>query len=428
MKQLKNKIYFVLNLTKFDSVVNATTSNTEGNDLSSEMKTFYDKNLIKNAVPNLVHDQFGQKRNIPKGGGKTIEFRKFSPFPKALTPLQEGVAPDGRALNVTAITATIDQYGDYVALTDLLLLTAIDNNLVEATTLLGQQAGRTLDTVTRETLNGGDSVQYGDGTLTHRYQLDQTNDKFTFTVAQKAARFLKTQNAPKINDSYVAIIHPDVSYDIMSETTGWIDINKYTTSDKIFNGEIGKIAGIRFVETTEAKIFHAENLLGDTRNLTIKTAIESAGKVITIKEKLTAAQATALVGRKLQLGDAQYTVASATAYVAAVDSTPAVDSTVTVDVDIASAAANAVIYPGEAGAAGVDVYSTLVLGANAFGTTNVEGGGLQTFIKQLGSGGTSDPLNQRATVGWKATKTAVRLVETFMLRVETASTFQSGTN
>lgn len=428
MKKLKNKIYFVLNLTKFDGVINATTSNTEGNDLSPEMKTFYDKNLIKNAMPNLVHDQFGQKRNIPKGGGKTIEFRKYSPLPKALTPLQEGVAPDGRALNVTAITATIDQYGDYVALTDLLLLTAIDNNLVEATILLGQQAGRTLDTVTREILNGGDSVQYGDGTSTHRYQLDQTNDKFTLKVAQKAARFLKTQNAPKINDSYVAIIHPDVSYDIMSETAGWIDINKYTTSDKIFNGEIGKIAGIRFVETTEAKIFHAENLLGNTRNLTVKTAIESAGKVITIKEQLTAAQATALKGRKLLLGDAQYTVTDATAYVAAAGETPAVDSTVTVDVDIASAAANAVIYPGEAGAAGVDVYSTLVLGANAFGTTNVEGGGLQTFIKQLGSGGTSDPLNQKATVGWKATKTAVRLVETFMLRVETASAFQSGAN
>ncbi len=309
-----------------------------------------------------------------------------------------------------------------------MLLTAIDNNLVEATTLLGQQAGRTLDTVTREILNGGDSAQYGDGTLTHRYQLDQTNDKFTFTVAQKAARFLKTQNAPKINDSYVAIIHPDVSYDIMSETTGWIDINKYTTSDKIFNGEIGKIAGIRFVETTEAKIFHAENLLGDTRNLTIKTAIENPGNVITIKEKLTATQATALKGRKLQLGDAQYTVTNATAYVEAAGNDPAADSTVTVDVNIAAAAINAIIYPGEAGAAGVDVYSTLVLGANAFGTTNVEGGGLQTFIKQLGSGGTSDPLNQRATVGWKATKTAVRLVETFMLRVETASTFQSGAN
>lgn len=420
MKKLKNKIYFVLNLTKFDGVINATTSNTQGNDLSPEMKTFYDKNLIKNAMPNLVHDQFGQKRNIPKGGGKTIEFRKYSPLPKALTPLVEGVTPEGRALNVTAITATIKQYGDYTTLSDLLILTAIDNNVVEATTLLGQQAGRTLDTVTREVINGGDSVQYGDGSVSHRYDLDQSNDKITMDVIKRAARFLKTQNAPKIDGSFVAIVHPDVSYDIMSEKEGWIDVTKYTTSDKIFNGELGKLGGVRFVESTEAKIFHAPDLTEKARNLTVKTAISTAGKNIEVVEAISAAEATALAGRKILIDDKQYEIESATAGAAGA-ATIAVTENLT-------AAKDDVIYPGEAGAEGIDVYSTLVLGANAFGTTNVEGGGLQTFVKQLGSGGTSDPLNQRATIGWKATKTAVRLVETFMLRVETASTFQSGAN
>lgn len=420
MKKLKNKIYFVLNLTKFDGVINATTSNTQGNDLSPEMKTFYDKNLIKNAMPNLVHDQFGQKRNIPKGGGKTIEFRKYSPLPKALTPLVEGVTPKGSALNVTAITATIKQYGNYTTLSDLLILTAIDNNVVEATTLLGQQAGRTLDTVTREVINGGDSVQYGDGSVSHRYDLDQSNDKITMDVIKRAARFLKTQNAPKIDGSFVAIVHPDVSHDIMSEKDGWIDVNKYTTSDKIFNGELGKLGGVRFVESTEAKIFHAPNLTVEARNLTVKTTISTAGKNIEVVEAISAAEATALEGRKILLGDKQYEIESATAGDAG-----AAKIAVTENL---TAAKDDVIYPGEAGAEGIDVYSTLVLGANAFGTTNVEGGGLQTFIKQLGSGGTSDPLNQRATIGWKATKTAVRLVETFMLRVETASTFQSGAN
>ena len=93
-------------------VLNATTTST----LSPEMKTFYDKDLIRNAKPILVHNQFGQKRNIPKNGGKTIEFRKFSPLPKALTPLTEGVTPDGQALTVTNLTAQVSQYGDYVAL------------------------------------------------------------------------------------------------------------------------------------------------------------------------------------------------------------------------------------------------------------------------------------------------------------------------
>jgi hypothetical protein len=84
------------------------------------------------------------------------------------------------------------------------------------------------------------------------------------------------------------------------------------------------------------------------------------------------------------------------------------------------------VYPGEAGLAGRDVYVTLVMGDNAYGTTELSGGGLQHIVKQLGSAGTADPLNQRATVGWKATKAAARLVEAFMVRIETASTFESG--
>jgi N4-gp56 family major capsid protein len=85
-----------------------------------------------------------------------------------------------------------------------------------------------------------------------------------------------------------------------------------------------------------------------------------------------------------------------------------------------------VIYPGEGGANGRDVYSTLILGADAYGVTELEGGGLQHIVKQLGSSGTADPLNQRATAGWKLTKVAERLVEQYMVRIESASTFESG--
>ena len=86
-----------------------------------------------------------------------------------------------------------------------------------------------------------------------------------------------------------------------------------------------------------------------------------------------------------------------------------------------AAAADAVIYDGGAGAAGADVYATLVFGQNAYGVTEIEGGGLQTIIKQLGSAGSSDPLDQRATVGWKATRTAAILSEPFMVRLESCS-------
>ena len=118
--------------------------------LSAEMKTFYENTLIDMAEPKLVHDRFADKYPIPKNNGKTIELRKYSSLAKATTPLVEGVTPAGNMLSVTAKTATVNQYGDYIKLSDMLELTAIDNNVVQSTKLLGSQSGRTLDTITRE--------------------------------------------------------------------------------------------------------------------------------------------------------------------------------------------------------------------------------------------------------------------------------------
>lgn len=314
------------NLQLFAENTNVTTSP----GLTDEMKTYYSDYLIDNAIPKLVHDQFGQKHPIPKNGGKTIEFRKYNPLPKLLNPITEGVTPDGQSLNMTKIEATVAQYGGYVTLSDVLLLTAIDNNLVQATKLLGAQAGATLDTITREVLNGGtNKIICGD----KGGRSDITaEDVLTVADVKKAVRLLKSQNAEKINGSWVGIIHPDVSYDLTNDPA-WKDVKTYSDPSDIYEGEIGKLYGVRFVETTEAKIW--------------------AG----------------------------------------------------------------------AGSGGRAVYSTLILGDNAYGVTEISGGGLQHIVKQLGSAGTGDPLNQRATAGWKATKVAERLVENYMVRIESASTF-----
>lgn len=317
---------YVFNL--FDLNTNVTTAASKPtNDLSPEMKTFYDKVLIRSAEPELVHDQFGQKRPIPGGNGKKIEFRKFSSLPKMdKNPLTEGVTPDGQSLNVTKLEAEIKQYGGYVTTSDLLNLTAFDQVTAETLKLLGSQAGRTSDTVTRDVLCAGTSVIYAGGAAS-RTALKEAN---TLKIAdiKKAVRLLKRNNAPKIGDSYVAIIHTDTAYDLMNDPE-WIEAQKYTTSDKIFNGEIGHMYGVRFVESTEAKIWSKA------------------------------------------------------------------DSGAT-----------------------VPVYGTLVLGADAYGITSINGGGIETITKQLGSGGTADPLNQRATMGWKLNKTAKILDDTRMVRIE----------
>lgn len=396
-----------INLRLFDGNTNVTTDS----GLTDEMKTYYSDYLIDMAEPKLVHDQFAQKHPIPKNGGKVIEFRKYSPLPKLLTPLDEGVTPDGQKINMSVLTAQVDQYGGFVELSDILLLTAIDNNLVQATKLLGSQAGRTLDTITREVLVGGTNVQYGAGSKAARYQLtggeESGNDYLTVDCIKRAVRSLKAMNAEKIGDRYVAIINQDCSYDLTNDPD-WKYPHQYQDTTELYAGEIGSIAGCRFVETSEAKIFHAADLASDSRTLLVNGAISSASPTVTFDGGTV--KANELAGRYVLIGDNYAKITANTT------------TTLTLDKSI-TATDNEVIYPGEAGKNGRDVYATIVLGENAYGTTEVEGGGLQHIVKQLGSAGTADPLNQRATAGWKATKVAKRLVEEYMVRIETCSTF-----
>lgn len=399
------------------------TNITTDSGLSGEMRVFYSDYLIDNAVPKLVHDQFGQKHPIPKNGGKTIQFRRYSPLAKAMTPLTEGVTPDGQKLNVSTVEATVRQYGRYIELSDMLVLTAIDNNLVQATKLLGNQAGATLDTITREVLNGGTNVQYAEGQVTSRAALTggkaSGNHYMTVDAIRKAARYLKTQNAEKIGDSYVAIIHPDVAYDLMNDPA-WQNVKTYCDPKDMYEGEIGKIAGVRFVETTEAKIFKGEGLTAGASVLTVKTASSSGSTTVAVNEAITAAEASALQGRYVIIGGERFKVVSAVSGAAGAAKLNLESSAVTSVGDK--------VYPGEGGAEGRAVYSTLVLGENAYGVTELEGGGLQHIVKQLGSSGTADPLDQRASCGWKAIRTAERLVEPFMIRIETCSSFDGEPN
>ena len=409
------------------NLFDGNTNTTLDPGLSDEMKTYYSMRLINLAEPELIHDQFGQKHPIPKNSGKTIEFRKYDSLPKALVPLTEGVTPAGQKMSMGVIRATIKQYGGYIELSDILELTAIDNNLVQATRLLASQAGRTADTITREVLAGGTNVVYAGGAkdrsdLVGGDATEANNKYLGVDDIRKAVRTLKVMNAQKINGYFAGIIHPDTAYDLMSDKK-WVDVKTYSDPDGIYEGEIGKIEGVRFVETTEAKIFHAADLVvadgsnAAARTLTVKSA---SGKVITVNEALSTNQAAALTGRDILVGNELMEVESAASGAAGAATVTVKNTPSTVPT------ASTVIYPGEGGAKGRDVYSTLIVGSDAYGVTELEGGGLQHIVKQLGSSGTADPLNQRATAGWKLTKVAERLVEQYMVRIESASTFESG--
>ena len=435
-----------------DTESGTVTAYLEGAGLSDEMRTYYADYLIDNAEPNLIHDQFAQKHAIPKNGGKSIRFRKYDPLPKLTAALSEGVTPTGQSLNMGAVEATVRQYGGYVELSDLLLLAAIDNNLVMATKLLGSQAGRTLDTITREVLCGGTNVQYGEDAVTARYLLcggqETGNHYMSVDCIKRAVRFLKNQNAEKINGAYACIIHPDCAYDLTSDAN-WKYPHQYCDTKEIYEGEIGMLEGVRFVESTEAKVFHAPDLTPTSRTISCTadayTTLSSAGVASEgfgtgskYRLKLGNGHRVTpdMIGRSVLMYDAseaswQYAEITGGVYSEAGDNYLFFDRQLVaggIGTTDMTTTAQDILYPGEAGLAGRDVYATLVLGDNAYGTTELAGGGLEHIVKQLGSAGTADPLNQRATVGWKATKAAARLVEAFMVRIETASTFEVGAN
>lgn len=316
---------------------------TDRSAIPAEVQEYYDNNLLDRAIPLYLHTMWAQVRDLPANAGtSTIKFRRYSNLTAATTALTEGVTPSGSALSTTEIQATVQQYGDYVTVTDVLTYESADPVLTEAGEILGDQAGDTLDILTRDVLAAGTTILY-EGGHSARNQVTST-DLITTATIRKTVRQLKNNNAKRVtrmvnattgiatepvNQAYVGIVHPNTTFTLKS-LAEFVPIEKYSSTMTAMPGEVGKIDEVRFVETTNAKVFTG------------------------------------------------------------------------------------------AGASSIDVYGTIVLAMNAYGTTKIAGQGLTNIIKPLGSGGTSDPLNQRATSGWKATFVAKILNDDYLARIEHA--------
>lgn len=155
-------------------------SQTDTTVIDPGVANFYDRRLLRKAMPRLIHLRYAQTRDIPAGSSDTIKFRRYSLLTAATTPLTEGVTPSGSTLAKSDITATVKQYGDYLTLTDKLLFTTTDPVLAEANDVLAQQAGNTLDQLTRDVILAGTTVQYA-STATQR---SEVSSAMTMTAAE----------------------------------------------------------------------------------------------------------------------------------------------------------------------------------------------------------------------------------------------------
>jgi N4-gp56 family major capsid protein len=300
---------------------------------------FYDRRLLRKAFPRLIHSLYAQTKDLPANGSDVIKFRRYSLLTAATTPLTEGVTPSGSQLSKTDISSTVKQYGDYVTLTDKLLFTTTDPVLTEANSVLAQQAGNTLDQLTRDIIIAGTTIQYA-STAAARTDVTAAM-KLNLAEIQEAVRTLKNNNAEKITEmidpssgtetspvdaAFIGFVHPNASFDLKN-ATGFIKVEHYGQR-KALPGEIGALDEVRFIESTNAKVFTA------------------------------------------------------------------------------------------GGSGGADVYGTLIIGADFYAQSRIAGEAMKNIIKPLGSGGSSDPLDQRQTSGWKATFVATRLNEAFAVRIE----------
>lgn len=320
-------------------------ANTTRTQIPDEVNNFYDKTLLDRAVANFVHTMFGQVRDIPKKSGtETIKFRRYGNLSAATSPLSEGVTPDGSQLSVTDITATVKQYGDFVTITDVVDYSSKDMVLMEAAEILGDQAGDTLDQLARDVLVAGTSVYYSGSGNSARGDV-ASGDTIAAADVKSAVTGLKNNKAKKVtsmvdpttgynttplNRAYIGIIHPDIS-ETLRGLTGFVPVQEYPSNRNALPHEIGYLEEVRFIESTNAKVFT------------------------------------------------------------------------------------------DAGTGSIDVYATLIMGKNAYGVTRISGEAMKNIVKPLGSGGSADPLDQRATSGWKATFVTKILNDDYMTRIESAA-------
>ena len=290
---------------------------SESAEISPAFQKANDQKFLEFHKENLVFENYVGEVTLPANSGGTVRFPKRHRITPKNTLLAEGKTPEPSKIQIAAVSKSVEQHGDYVLFSDVALGTSIYDLMAHARKDQAYQAAEVKNALIRDDILAADGIvlAYADkvagGVRTPVTTLADLDEgcKLTVDTVRKMVAIMKRHNIkPAVGKDYVMFIHPDQWYDLTSDPA-WEDMHKYADPTPLFDGEIGRISGCRFVETTSV-----------------------------------------LVTREA-------------------DGDPA-------------------------------VYHSIMLGADAVDQIKSEGG-VKTIGKGLGSGGTADPLNQRATVGWK---------------------------
>lgn len=446
---------FILNLKLFDgagTVVNTTGGYTNANTgeqtpfagaytLSPGLKEYYKTEMLENSRPQQYFAQFAEKLPLPKGNGMTLERRKWNVLAPAMKALVEGVNPKGERMGQSVVRASIHQHGAYVEVSDQLETHHVDPVMLGASEELGAQHGQTEDLLIRNTLSTGTNIMFADmigddgkaaSTPVTRWQMKGKAYFTPDTCARIRTKMIK-EKVPKIGNYYVAVMHPSVSEGFM-QTDDFKEFHKYAAVEEIFNGEIGEMKGIRFIETTNAPVYVGGPLYKDEqRYLTVGgyTKLGAAANAttgqgtmyqVTVDEALTAEQAEKLIDRYVLLEKGGSNVE-----LMKIVGVSHASKYLYLDEEPANAPADGnFLNPGEGGdekhgEGQVAVYGTFVLGKNAYAIIDPEGAGFEMIHHDRRVAG--GPLELKSTIGWKMSQGVLLQYPERLLRVESTSPY-----
>lgn len=406
-------------MTDNEVLLNMNTTTSAG--MAPLMEAVLNRYVLEMNKAQRKYTKFGQQVDIPKGKTKTIAFDKLSPLPKAVVPLTEGVTPTGQAVNVTRIKGEPQQYGNYVSYTDQLDFFAHDPSpeVLKYTELLGENQIETYERLDAMELASGLNVFYA-GTATSRGEL---SDVLSVKDVRRAVTALKRNKVkPADGKNYICFIHPDVVYNIWDDKE-WRDVHTYKDTTNVYTGEVGKLFGVRFIEDPDAYVFYGNSIADKFANELTVVKVSATGDKVYVAETLASADITPIttagyvrINNKKMAVTAGAAGANGAAYLTITGASSAL-----IEPDMK-------IYAGEGyhtvagtdAAEGEKIYSTIILGKNAFGTSGDKT--VELINKNLGSAGTNDPLNQRGTIGWKGYRFFKIIEQTKMVRIESLAT------
>jgi len=248
-----------------------TVERLGANGMTNEMKQFYDKKLLTVAELDTVFMNYGVKRPIPARGGKSIEFRRFEKIVVTADgyTLTEGTHTAETQATVSAVAATISQYGQWSKISDVLEVQGYDPVIAEFTEKYGIAMAEGLDIVVRNALSDATTLQYADsatvvgtsgaGAVGSGNYLDAAELLEMKRTLRRAGARAYTGN------DYMCLIHPDNTKDLFEDpdiTDSFLHAAPRSGDNPMFSGVIGRWMGLSFVETNNLRVRSSYGMSG----------------------------------------------------------------------------------------------------------------------------------------------------------------------